>query len=234
MIGVFIFACFTVIQLGLIAIAKFQIDHLAFNAARLWSVKTNADQDDLDESIYNVTRIYQHSRGNDSSAVLIGDDFLAASGGFPLLMLSRDYGAPPNDAFIANTLIGQVEAEESNEGASSPEKGIRFYGWIPLLIPGVAHMIVDRIDQAAVMPPICRAGALMPFASLFTGPLGTGQGIAACWAESLGLSTMRAVPVEVFIPIEPEPPLAPDSPPSGLIKGCGGNDEPRCYDNDTW
>lgn len=225
-IGLYVFAFFMVIQLGLIAMMKHELNHLAYNAARLWSIKANNEQGDLDESIYHVARVYRNARGDSSALRLVLEDAMVKLlGQRPVLSADRDYGEGPHVTFIANTLQGEI--------VSLPEEGVRFFGWIPILMPGIAQMIVDPLDWGATVPPICRSGGVLPLHHLFNGPLGRGQGLAACWAREVGLPTMRAVPVEIFIPIEPEPALAPDENRPALIFGCGdGEDDPPCYDND--
>lgn len=225
-IGLYVFAFFMVIQLGLIAMMKHELNHLAYNAARLWSIKPHNEQADLDESIYHVSRVYRNARG-DSGAIMLAleDALVKVTGSRPVFTADRDYGEGPHVTFIANTLQGEI--------VSSPEDGVRFFGWIPILIPGIAQMIVDPVDWGATVPPVCRSGGVLPLRALFNGPLGRGQGLAACWARAVGLPTRRAVPVEIFIPIVPEPELAPASGRPSIITGCGdGNDDPPCFDND--
>jgi hypothetical protein len=88
--------------------------------------------------------------------------------------------------------------------AKACNDGIRFYGWIPLLIPGAAHLITDELGTGG-----------RPY-----------EGIAAAAASSLNLPMQRAVAVRIWVPMKLEPTL-------GLDKyGCGGANEPACYDNE--
>jgi len=157
----FFVAFFSVIQIGLIAVHKHELNGFCFETARYWSLMVNPD---IDDAINAVSTAFRENRDE-----------------------------TPMVEFMAVTL-----------NAQACKDGIRFYGWIPLLIPGAAHLITDE--------------------------LGTGgrryEGIAAAAASSLNLPMRRAVAVRIWVPMTLEPTL-------GLDKdGCGGSGEPPCYDND--
>ncbi len=157
----FFVAFFSVIQIGLIAVHKHELNGFCFEVARYWSLMVDPD---IDDAINAVSTAYRENR----------DD-------------------TPMAEFMAVTL-----------NADACQNGIYFYAWIPLLIPGAAHLITDE--------------------------LGTGgrrfEGIAAAAASSLNLPMKRAVAVKIWVPIQLEPTL-------GVKKvGCGAPGEPACYDNE--
>jgi len=157
----FFVAFFSVIQVGLIAVHKHELNGFCFEVARYWSLMVEPD---IDDAINAVSTAFRENRDE-----------------------------TPMVEFMAVTL-----------NAQACHNGIYFYAWIPLLIPGAAHLITDELGTGG-----------RPY-----------EGLAAAAASSLDLPMQRAVAVKIWVPMRLEPRL-------GVKRaGCGGPGEPACYDNE--
>jgi len=104
-----------VIQLALIAVAKHELNHLAFQTARLWSV---SKADKIDTAVKQATTVYKKARQGDRLA-----------------------------AYFADNLSAKVDG-----GA----KRVTFTGYIPLVIPGAAHIIQNKANAGGRGSPTGR------------------------------------------------------------------------------
>lgn len=96
----FFLAFFIVIQLALVAVAKHELNHLTFQAARIWSLQKS---DKIGDALKQATTSFKAARGNSRSA-----------------------------RYLADNLRARVDKGRGR---------VTFTSYIPLLIPGAAHVI---------------------------------------------------------------------------------------------
>lgn len=129
----FFLTFFLVIQLALIAVAKHELNHLAFQTARLWSLQKS---DKIDDALQQARAAYKQARGDSRMAAYLADNLRASvesgrvkfTGKIPLLIpgaahviqnFANSPGSPTGRAVTATLL---VPMRREPEAGLSPRK----------------------------------------------------------------------------------------------------------------